>query len=96
LLANAYKQITAPVGKLGLASLKVSTRALAGDDSTYTNLENQLSALTGQRDALAAQIIQKLEDAEFNGKSIDSKSTLDLVTQAAGLLNQVEQLQGGD
>ncbi len=96
LLANAYKQITAPVGKLGLASLKVSTRALAGDDSTYTNLENQLSALTGLRDALAAQIIQKLEDAEFNGKSIDSKSTLDLVTQAAGLLNQVEQLQGGD
>jgi hypothetical protein len=96
LLANAYKQITAPVGKLGLASLKVSTRALAGDDSTYTNLENQLSALTGQRDALAAQIIQKLEDAEFNGKSIDSKSTLNLVTQAAGLLNEVEQLQDGD
>ena len=96
LLANAYKQITAPLGKLGLASLRVSTRALAGDDHTYTKLENQLSALTTERGALAAQIIQKLEDAEFNGKPIDAKSTLSLVTQAARLLNEVEELQHGD
>jgi hypothetical protein len=75
LLANAYKQITAPVGALGLTSLKVSTKALAGDDQTYTNLENQLSALTQQRDTLAAQIIQRLEDAEFKGKPLDFKST---------------------
>lgn len=96
LLANAYKQITAPLGKLGLASLRVSTRALAGDDQTYTKLEGQLSALTTERDALAAQIIQKLEDAEFNGKPIDAKSTLSLVTQAARLLNEVQELQDGD
>jgi hypothetical protein len=96
LLASAYKQINAPVAKLGLASLKVSTRALAGSDSTYTTLENALAALTTQRDALAAQIIQKLEDAEFNGKSIDSKTTAKLVLQATQLLNQIEELQGGD
>jgi hypothetical protein len=96
LLANAYKQITAPLGKLGLTSLKVSTRALAGSDSTYTKLENALSTLTKQRDALAAQIIQKLEDAEFNGKPIDFKSTVQLVTQAARLLNQIQELQHGD
>jgi hypothetical protein len=95
LLATAYKQIMAPVGPLGLSTLKVSTRALAGDDSTYTQLENQLSALTQQRDALAAQIIQKLEDAEFNGKPVDSMSARSLATQAVRLLNQAQEL-GGD
>jgi hypothetical protein len=95
-LANAYKQISAPVGKLGLASLRISTRALAGDDQTYTNLENQLSALTQQRDALAGQIIQRLKDAEFNGKAIDFESTVKLVTQAEQLLDQAEQLQHED
>jgi arylsulfatase A-like enzyme len=39
-LARAYKRTNAPVGELGLASLKISTKALAGDDATYTNLEN--------------------------------------------------------
>jgi hypothetical protein len=92
LLANAYKQITAPVGFLGLTSLKVSTRALAGDDNTYANLESALSALTQQRDAVAAQIIQLLEGAEFQGKPIDFKSTVSLVSQSAELLKEVREL----
>jgi hypothetical protein len=96
LLSNAYKQITAPLGTLGLSSLKVSTRALAGDDQTYTSLENQLAALTQQRDTLAAQIIQKLEDAEFSGKPLDFRSTIKLVTQSAQLLNEIEDLEHGD
>jgi hypothetical protein len=33
-LAAAYKRINAPVGELGLGSLKISTAALAGDDAT--------------------------------------------------------------
>ena len=72
LLANAYKQITAPVGFLGLTSLKVSTRALAGDDNTYANLESALRALTQQRDTVAAQIIQLLEGAEFQESPLTS------------------------
>jgi len=92
LLANAYKQITAPVGFLGLTSLKVSTRALAGDDNTYANLESALSALTEQRDAVAAQIIQLLEGAEFQGKPIDFKSTVSLLSQSADLLKEVREL----
>jgi hypothetical protein len=92
LLANAYKQITAPVGFLGLTSLKVSTRALAGDDNTYANLESALSALTQQRDAVAAQIIQLLEGAEFQGKPIDFRSTVSLLSQSAELLKEVREL----
>ncbi len=92
LLANVYKQITAPVGFLGLTSLQVSTRALGGDDAVYTKLEDKLSALTQQRDALAAQIIQLLEGAEFNGTPIDFKTAVSLVAQATQLLEEVQLL----
>ena len=67
-LATAYKQINAPVGQLGIDTLEASTAALAGDDATYATIEAELTALTTKRDALAATIIQKLEDAEFHGK----------------------------
>src|SRR5207248_1572156 len=59
-LAQVFKQINATVGPLGMDTLRISTRALnsgsPADDSTYTNLENQLIAITAQRDALAGQM----------------------------------------
>jgi hypothetical protein len=52
-LARAYKLINAPVGPLGLASLRASKLALksgnAADDSSYTNIENQLTVITNER-----------------------------------------------
>lgn len=96
LLASAYKQITAPVGFLGLKSLKVSTTALAGDDATYDDLEGKLSALTTQRDAVAAQIIQVLEGAEFNGQSISFQTTLSLLKKAGQVLEEVQHIGAGD
>ena len=89
LLAQAYKQIDAPVGQFGRATLTVSTTALTGDDTTYNNLENRLAALGAQRDALAAQIIQKLEAAEFANQPLDWPSTFSLLLQANQLLRQV-------
>ena len=95
-LAQVYKQIDACVGQLGLKTLAVSTRALesgnASDDSTYTQLENQLISITGQRDTLAAQIIAVLEAAEFNGQPIDQQQAKQLIAQANALLNQVNGL----
>jgi hypothetical protein len=93
-LAQVYKQIDACVGQLGLKTLAVSTRALesgsASDDSTYTKLESQLSSVSSQRDALAAQIIAVLEAAEFNGQPIDQKQAKQFIAQANALLNQVD------
>ncbi len=95
-LAQVYKQIMAPVGQLGLASLKVSTKALvsgsSSSDSTYTNLENQLVSITSQRDALAAQIIGLLEGAEFKNQTFTAQQALGLINQAQALLNQVNNL----
>jgi hypothetical protein len=95
-LAKAYKQINAPVGPLGLASLGVSTTALErgtlSDDSTYTNLENQLISITSQRDALAAQMIALLEGAAFNGEEINKDQAKKLIAEAQALLSEVNSL----
>ncbi len=90
-LAAAYKQITAPVGALGKATLAASTTALAGDDATYAQIEAQISGWTTQRDALAAKIIGLIEDAEFNGKPLNVATAAILAAQAVALVAQVEQ-----
>jgi len=92
-LAQIYKQIDACVGQLGLATLKVSTRALesgsSSNDSTYSTIENELSSVTSQRDALAAKIIALLEGAEFNNQPFSDAQAQSLIAQAQMLLNQV-------
>ncbi len=95
-LAQVYKQINAPVGQLGLASLQVSTKALesgsASDDSTYTNLESQLSSITTQRNTLAAQMSAMLEGAAFGGQAINELQARQLISQGHALLAQVNAL----
>jgi len=94
-LAQVYKQINAAVGQLGLASLAISTKALESsspNDSTYTNLENQLSSITTQRNELTAQMSSLLEGAAFNGQSINEQQVKHLVSDGQALLNQVNSL----
>src|SRR5262249_2346999 len=46
-LAEAYKAINAPTGRLGLRTLTgISTLALKGDDATYAALEDRITDLT--------------------------------------------------
>lgn len=101
-LAEAYKQIDAPVGELGLASLQVSTNALesnAPNDATYTQLENLLGQITQARNALAGQMIAILEAAEFGGNShasphVNTLAVTHLVAQAYTLVNQLLKASG--
>jgi hypothetical protein len=98
-LAQALKQITAPVGPLGLASLHASTVALekgnAQDDSTYTGIENQLTSFTAERDALVAQILPLLAAAEDDGTPIPDSAADSLIQQAANLLSRVQAYASG-
>jgi hypothetical protein len=98
-LAEALKQINAPLGPLGLASVHASTVALesgnAQDDSTYTSIENQLVSYTAQRDALVAQILPLLEDAEFHGTPIPDATAANLIQQAQNLLASVQAFASG-
>jgi hypothetical protein len=98
-LARALKQITAPVGPLGLASLHASTVAMESgnsmDDSTYTSIENQLVSFTAQRDALVAQITPLLEAAEMDGTPIPDMLANSLIRQANTLLSNVQAFANG-
>jgi hypothetical protein len=94
-MAQRYKQIDAPLGHLGLATLDVSTRALASDspgDAAYADLENQLIAINTQRDAIASQMIAVLEASEFSGVQIGKDQVRSLIAQADALLAQVDAL----
>jgi len=93
-LALSYKQINAPVGQFGLGTLRISNSALISndsDDATYNQLESNLINLNAQRDSLAGQMIQILEDAAFNGKPVDPAVASSLIQQANQLLQQIPQ-----
>jgi hypothetical protein len=81
-LARAYKDINAPVGRLGRKTFAISTAALNGDDATYTKLEAQLSRLTDERNAIAQKMIDLLEAAVFDNKPIDEREASALILAA--------------
>jgi hypothetical protein len=94
-LAVALKEINAPVGPLGLASLKASTAGLEGNDpgdARYNDVENQLASFTSQRDALAQQMLRLLENAEFKNQPVPDDQASSLIDQADSLLVSVEAL----
>jgi len=87
-LGEVYKQINAPVGELGLSTLKQSTKALEGNDATYAQIENQLIALTSKRNAIASQMIAMLNAAAFDGTAINEHQAHQLIQQGEDLLDQ--------
>jgi hypothetical protein len=87
-LGEVYKQINAPVGELGLSTLKQSTKALEGNDATYTQIENRLIALTNKRNAIATQMISMLNAAAFGGQAINEHQARQLIQQGEDLLDQ--------
>jgi hypothetical protein len=91
-LGAAYKQLNAPFGAFGMAILKQSSVALASNatgDATYTNIENQITSWTSQRDALATAIKNTLANSEFNGTELNVANAQSLISQANALINEV-------
>jgi len=98
-LAQILKQINAPLGPLGVASVHASTVAMesgdANSDALYTSIENQLASYAAQRDALVAQILPLLEAAEFNDTVIPDATANSLIQQAQSLLSSVQAYVSG-
>jgi hypothetical protein len=88
-LAQAYKDINAPVGRLGRKTFAISTAALNGDDATYTRLEAGLSQLTNARNGIAQKMIDMLEGVAFNNSSIDKVQAERLIIEADTLIASV-------
>ena len=88
-LAQAYKQINAQLGQLGIATLKASTLALTGNDAndaTYTACTAKITQWTQTRDTLAGQMKTMLDAAAFDNTPIDASTANSLISQADGLI----------
>jgi hypothetical protein len=92
-LEQADDQVNAPFGAFAQATLAASTRALKStDDTEYNNIEDSITSLTGQRDALAATIRSALNSAAFNGTKISDSQAQDWINQANSLISQAQAL----
>jgi len=94
-LAQIYKQINAPVGTLGLTTLQISTQALESNsdgDGTYIQLEDQLTSITQVRNAVAGQILNILEAAEFGSSGSQAQTTALQAQTVNGLLSKAHTL----
>ena len=95
-LAGAYKQLTAPFGTTGTASLMLSTKAVAGTDPTaYATYEANMTAFIGNRDALTTQIKTLIDNAMFHGGPFDADTANTLASQAIALTAQMQSMASG-
>lgn len=82
-LAQAYKQINATKGPLGVNSLVAANQAITSNDATYHRFLTQIGAVTTERDALANQMIVLLNGAAFGNQPIRfDGETLELIARA--------------
>lgn len=61
---------------------RISTTALEGDDATYA----QLATVTARRNQIVGQMIERLENAAFNGQPIDEGAAGRLIDEAYHLI----------
>jgi len=88
-LAQAYKQINASVGALGLKTLAASTVALTGNDAgdlTYTSCTAKINSWVATRNTLAQEMIGLLEGAALHGTPVDPTVANSLISQANSLI----------
>jgi outer membrane murein-binding lipoprotein Lpp len=97
-LGDIYKQLNAPFGSFGMSLLSASTKAIASgnasDDSTYTAVENQITDLTNQRNALASQIKAALDGAAFSNTSLNEQQAKNWIDAAQSLIDKAALLGG--
>jgi hypothetical protein len=93
-LAEAYKEINATKGSVGVNSLVAANRAITSDDKTYAKFLAAIGKITDQRDELASEMIALLNGAAFGNKPIDGADVNGLIEQARTLVNKVEDLAG--
>jgi hypothetical protein len=95
-LAQMYKQINAPFGQFAMDSLVASTKAIksgsVSDDSVYTTLEGKIESLTDQRNEIAMKMRALLENAAFNGQTINNNKAQALIKQGQTVLDKIHAL----
>jgi hypothetical protein len=95
-LAQVYKQLNAPVGSMGLNSLRLANRSILGDDAAYGKFLTTIADIANKRDALAAEIKSVLDAAAFDNKPINGRQEDQLVGRARAIIDRVADLAQGD
>jgi hypothetical protein len=95
-LAQVYKQLNAPLGSLGLDSLRYANSSILGTDAVYGRFLGQIADITGQRDVLVAEIKPLLAAAAFDNQPLDEPKTNQLVHRARALIDRVADLARDD
>jgi arylsulfatase A-like enzyme len=95
-LAQVYKQLNAPLGSVGLDSLRLANRSILGDDAGYAKFLATIADITTQRDALAAEIKPLLEAAAFDNQPINERQEDQLVRRARVIIDRAADLAHDD
>jgi arylsulfatase A-like enzyme len=95
-LAQVFKQLDAPKGELGRASLVWSNRSVTGTDKAYARYLKQIGEITAERDELAGKIRTVLDNAAFHNKAVDEDAEDELGHRAKALIDQVKDLADHD
>jgi hypothetical protein len=91
-LAEVYKQLNAPLGELGRASMVYANRSVADVDRVYARYLAKIGDITSQRDSLASDIKTALDAAAFGNQPVDEGSEDGLGHRARALIDRVEDL----
>jgi len=95
-LAQVFKQLNAPKGQLGRASLVWSNRSVTSTDKVYARYLKRIGDITEDRDELASQIKTVLNNAAFHNQPVDEGSEDGLGHRAKALIDQVTDLAERD
>jgi hypothetical protein len=91
-LAAIYKQLNAPLGELGRASLVYANRSVTDTDKVYARYLDKIGDITGERNKLANDIKAVLDAAAFRNQPVDEDSEDDLGRRARALIDRVKDL----
>ncbi|WAH37156.1 alkaline phosphatase family protein [Alicyclobacillus dauci] len=87
---SVFKQLNAPVGQFGMATLRMSTEASINATNTEgTSLDKQIGDITSERDAAAKALQQDILNT-VQGHPVSSKQLSTDVDRAQHILDQIQ------
>ena len=95
-LAQIYKQLNAPLGQLGRASLVWSNHSVTGTDKIYARYLKRIGEITEERNELGSQIKTVLNNAEFHNQPVGEGAEDGLGHRARRLIDEVSDMAERD
>jgi hypothetical protein len=95
-LATVFKQLNAPKGELGRASLVWANRSVTSDDKTYAHYLKRIADITEDRNDLAGKIKTVLDNAAFHNQPVGEGDENGLGHRARAIIDEVKDLADRD